>query len=191
MLGGIWAAGFGFYKTTEDSPFSTAGNAHLVLGGAHVVVQFLAIVASCAVLIGALPLIGAALGQARRVRDLRSVVSSPIVAVAVFAVLTGGLVVLAHRESAHHASTAASAALSAWILAGCACGAVCVVASRKALFAVPVPRRRLGSALAWGTVVTAAIAAIALGMQAVVMLASASLATVTTLRGWRALGVNP
>jgi hypothetical protein len=212
-------AGLGFYKTTEDREFSTAGNAHLVLGGAHVAVQALALVASLAVVIGAMPLIAAALGHARRELGLRVLVSLPVVAVIVFALLTGGLVLLAHGDPARHA-TAAHVASIAWILAGLACGAVCVVATRKALFAVPLAHRHLGSALAWGALVTAAMAVItvavgvyavalvldasnlaaaqngpsfistsawlSLTMQAIVMAMSATLATVTTLRGWRA-----
>jgi hypothetical protein len=107
-----------------------------------------------------------------------------------------------------------------WILAGWACGAVCVLTSRKALFAMPVAPRRLGSALMWSTLVAAAMAVISvavatytvaliidasrlasqpngpwflttstwfsLTMQVLVMALSAALATVTTLRGWRA-----
>ncbi len=156
------AAGFGFYKTTEDSPFSAAGRAHPVLGTAHVAVQLLAIVASCAVVAGALPLVAAALAGARRRPDLRRLVSLPILAVVVFAALTGLLVWIASSPSAHHVSNAAHGAFIAWILAGLACGAVCAVASRKALFAVSVDPRRLTSALACGTLVTAAMVAIAL-----------------------------
>ena len=214
------AAGVGFYKTTEEAAFSSAGHDHLLLGGAHVAVQALAIVASCALLIGAAPLIVAALGRARRERSFRVLVSLPILAVIVFAGLTAVLVWLAHGGSAGHATAPARGALIAWILAAWACGAVCVLASRKALFAVPVSRRRLESALAWGSLVTAAMVVIALAvagytivllldahrlaaapngpwfiststwlslvMQLFVMALSATLATVTTLRGWHA-----
>lgn len=154
------AAGFGFYKTTEDSPFSAAGRAHPVLGAAHVAVQLLAIVASCAVVAGALPLLIAALGRARRQPRLRRLVALPILAVVVFVALTGLLVWIAHSHSLR--TNAAHGAFIAWILAGLACGAVCAVASRKALFAVSVDPRRLTSALACGTLVTAAMVAIAL-----------------------------
>ena len=63
------AAGFGFYKTTEDQPFSRAGDAHLALGGSHLAVQVLAVLGSIAVLTGALPLLIAALRQATAIRS--------------------------------------------------------------------------------------------------------------------------
>jgi hypothetical protein len=149
------AAGFGFYNTTEDAPFTAAGHVHPLLGDAHVAVQALAIVASAAVLIGALALIAAALAQARRQPSLRFLVSLPALAVLVFAGLTGVLVLLAHSEHAHRPTAAGGSAFIAWGLAGLACGAVCVVASRSALFAVPLSRRRLVTAFACGTLVTA------------------------------------
>lgn len=74
------AAGFGFYKTTEDGPYRAAGISHALLGDARLAIQVLAILASAAVLAGALPLIVIALLQARRQRSLRMLVSLPIVA---------------------------------------------------------------------------------------------------------------
>ena len=58
------AAGLGFYKTTEDPPFAAAGRAHQLLGAAHSAVQLLALVGSAGVLVGALPLIIAAVTSA-------------------------------------------------------------------------------------------------------------------------------
>ena len=60
------AAGFAYYKTTEDLPFSAAGHAHPLLRDAHLAVQAVALIASAAVVLGALPLIVAALARARR-----------------------------------------------------------------------------------------------------------------------------
>jgi hypothetical protein len=154
--------GFGFYKTTEDAPFTAAGHAHPLLGDAHGSVQALALVASAAVLVGALPLIIAALAQARRQPSLRFVVSLPPLAVLLFAGLTGVLVLVAHSEHSYRTTTAGGSAFIAWGLAGLACGAVCVAASRSALFAVPLSRARLVTAFACGTLVTAAMAAMAL-----------------------------
>src|SRR6202020_699325 len=54
------AAGFGFYKTTEDQPFSDAGHVHPLLRDAHLAVQAVAVIASAAVVLGALPLIAVA-----------------------------------------------------------------------------------------------------------------------------------
>ena len=170
------AAGFGFYKTTEDAPFTAAGRAHPLLGDAHVSVQALALVASAAVLVGALPLIIAALAQARRRPSLRFVVSLPPLAVLLFAGLTGVLVLVAHSEHSYRTTTAGGSAFIAWGLAGLACGAVCVAASRSALFAVPLSRRWLVTAFACGTLVTAAMAAMALAtaLYAIALLVDAS-----------------
>lgn len=156
------AAGFGFYKTTEDQPFTAAGHAHPLLGDAHVSIQTLALVASASVLLGALPLITAALAHARRQPGLRFVVSLPALAVLLFAGLTGVLVLAAHSDHTHRLTTAGGLAFIAWGLAGLACGAVCFLASRTALFALPLSRGRLVTAITCGTVVTAAMAAMTL-----------------------------
>jgi hypothetical protein len=153
------AAGFGFYKTTEDHPFGAAGSAHAVLGGTHLTIQILAVVGSLAVLAGGLPLSVLALHCARRRRSLRMLVSLPIVAVAVFMGLTGVLILVAQSQRSQHPSTAGGVVFIAWGLAGLACGAVCVLASRKALFAMPVPRGWLLAAFACGALVTAAMVA--------------------------------
>ncbi len=213
------AAGFGFYKTTEDHPFSKAGDAHLALGGAHVAVQTLAIIASIAILAGALPLAVTAFRQARRARAVGRATGLALASVAVFAIATTALVVLAHSaRSVSH--TAAGVAFMAWILVGLASGWVCALAARNGLFAIKVRRRGLVAALACGTLVTTAMALIALatalyvaaltvdaaaladegngpfgvlsvaisiGLQLIVMLVAASLASVSTRRGWAAL----
>ncbi len=170
------AAGFGFYKTTEDAPFMAAGHAHPLLGVVHVAVQVMAIVASGAVLAGALPLILAALNQARRQPTLRRLVSLPPLAVLVFAGLTGVLVLVAAHSEPSRPSSVGGVAFIAWGLAGLACGAVCVVAARAALFAVPMPDRWLLTGFACGTLVTAAMTAIALAtaVYAITLFADAS-----------------
>lgn len=154
------AAGFGFYKTTEDN--RAVGNAHPVLGGAHLAVQVLALLGGLGVLAGALPLILLALGRARRDRSLRTLVSLPLLAVVVFAALTALLRWFGAFDHARAPSTVGGVAFIAWGLAGLACGAVCVVASRKVLFAMPIARGWLLTALACATLVTATMAAIAL-----------------------------
>jgi hypothetical protein len=210
------AAGFGFYKTTEDSAFRAAGHAHPVLAAAHVAVQVLAVLASAAVLLGALPLIRAAVVGARRDRPLRLLVCVPPLAVILFAILTSALVVTAH---AHAGNAAGRGAFLAWEIAGLACGAVCVWASRGALFAAQVPRESLLAALAMGTLVAAAMVAVALaaavyslaltldssglatapngplrllsvgaslGGQVLVMAAASAMGVAASTRGWRA-----
>ena len=154
------AAGFAFYKTTES--FTAAGYEHPVLGDVHFSIQALASAASVAVLLGALPLIVGALAAARREPSLRLLVSVPALAVIVFAGLTGALVLVIHRANTYYPTPGGGIAFIAWGLAGLACGAACVVASRRALFAVPMPRGRLLTAFACGTLVTAAMVAITL-----------------------------
>jgi hypothetical protein len=213
------AAGFGFYKTTEDHPFSKAGDAHLALGGAHVAVQTLAIIASIAILAGALPLVVVALRQARRARAVGRATGLAFGSIALFVIATLALVVFAHsaRSTSH---TAAGVAFVSWILVGLVTGVLCALAARNGLFAIEIRRRGLVAALACGTLVSAAMALIAaatalyvaaltldasalaaegngpfgvlsvgvsIGFQLVVMLAAASLASVSTRRGWAAL----
>lgn len=213
------AAGFGFYKTTEEN--GALGTAHPVLGSAHLTVQILAILGSVGVLAGALPLVLLALGHARRDRSLWIPVSVAVLAVIVFAILTGALVLVGHSQPSRAPTTAGGVAFIAWGLAGLLCGAVCVVASRKVLFAVPLARGSLVAALACATVVSATMVALALAtavyalalpidasavagsangplgaistntsliVQVIVMTLAATLATITTRRGWRAIG---
>jgi len=213
------AAGFGFYKTTEDHPFSSAGDAHPAIGASHMAIQILAVLASIAVLAGALPLIVAALRQSRRARAVRRATGLALGAVALFAISTGALVVFASSTKSL-SGTAGGVAFSAWILIGLLCGGACAFAGRSGLFAMRVRRRGLVAALTCGTLVTVAMALMALttalyiaalavnasslagqengpfgmpsvgisiGIQLVVMLSAASLATISTRRGWVAL----
>ncbi len=154
------AAGFGFYKTTEDH--GALAKAHPLLGDAHLTVQVLAILGCVGVLVGALPLVLLALGHARHERSLRIPVSEAVLAVIVFAALTGLLVGLAHTHPSRQPATIDGVAFIAWGLAGLACGAVCVLAARKVLFAVTLARGWLVSALACATLVSATMAAMAL-----------------------------
>jgi hypothetical protein len=168
---GFVAAGFAFYKTTEDAPFASAANAHGLLGAAHRSVQIFAVLGSGAVVIGALPLVATALGAARREPRLRVLVSIPFVAASLFAAFTALLVWVAHTQSSGHASGAARAVFIAWTLAGVACGGACVAASRRVLFTVHVTRARLVVAYACSTLVTAAMVTmtIAVGLYTVAL----------------------
>lgn len=206
------AAGFGYYKTTEDQPFSAAGHVHPLLRDAHLAVQALALIASAAVVLGALPLILSALARARREPSLRRTVALPFLPVIVFGALTAVVIALAH------ASAAGAGIAVAWGIVGLACAVTCVLACRAALFATPVGTARLRAALGAGTLVTFAMLAIALAtavyaialiadashlaaegngpfqvlsvtasliVQVVVMVGAGVLATVATARGWR------
>ncbi len=154
------AAGFGFGVSTEDPPFGAVGKGHPLLGGAHAAVQLLAIMASIAILAGALPLIVGALKYARREQSVRLVTSLPLVAVIVFVGLTRLLTTISQQS--HHASTAGGFAFIAWGLAGLACCTVCVVASRRTLFSMPVARGWLLISFACGVLVTVAMIAMTL-----------------------------
>jgi MFS family permease len=170
------AAGFGYYKTTEDAPFSATGHAHPVLRDAHLAVQALALIASAAVVLGALPLIFAALTHVRRDPTLRRKVALPFLPIIVFAVLTAVVLAIAHTQPQNHTSNAGSGMAIVWGIAGLACGATCVLACRAALFSTPVPPARLRAALTAGTVVTGAMLAIALAttLYAIALAADAS-----------------
>jgi hypothetical protein len=152
------AAGLSFYKATEDYPFSAAGHAHPLLGGAHLAVQAAAVVGSAAVLLGALPLITAAVGRARSEPTMRLLVIKAVSPLVLYAAATALLVALV--TPAAHASTASRGLGVAWALIGLGCGLACVVGSRAALFALPIAPVWLRWALAWGTVVTLAMVAV-------------------------------
>jgi hypothetical protein len=155
------AAGFGFYKSTEDYPFSEAGHAHPVLSDAHLAVQALAVIASAAVVLGALPLIAAALEYAREHPSLRRKVVLPLVPVISFAALTAAFIAIAGTQQPSQGTAAGHGAAVIWAIAGLGSGVACVLACRAALFATPVARARLRIALAAGTLVTIAMLAIA------------------------------
>ncbi len=155
------AAGFAFYKTTEDHPFSAAGHVHPLLRDVHLAVQAVALFASAAVILGALPLILAALMRARHDPALRRAVALPFLPVIAFAVVTAVVVALAHSAGQQHTSGAGSGIAVVWWIAGIGCGVGCVLACRAALFATPVAPPGLRAALTSGALVTLAMFAIA------------------------------
>ena len=72
------AAGFAFYKTTEDAPFTSAGEPHALLGARALgAVQMLALVGSAAVLLGAAPLVVAAAGAGASASCVRAGAGPP------------------------------------------------------------------------------------------------------------------
>jgi hypothetical protein len=155
-------AGFGYYKTTEDPPFSNAGHAHPLLRDAHMAVQILALIATAAVVLGALPLIVSALAQVRREPGLWRRVALPALPVFVFVALSAVVIAIAHANDSPSSQPGGGSGLAiAWGIAGLACGTTCVLACRAALFATPVAPDRLRVALVAGTTVTGAMLAIA------------------------------
>jgi hypothetical protein len=155
------AAGFGYYKSTEDEPFAAAGHLHPLLRDAHLAVQALALIASAAVILGALPLIVNALAHARREPGFRRTVALPLLPVIVFGALSAAALAIGHAQAPNHSSSAGYGMAIVWGIAGLACGATCVLGCRAALFASPVSPALLRGALAAGTVVTLAMTAIA------------------------------
>jgi hypothetical protein len=160
------AAGFAFYKTTEDAGFARAGNAHLALGASHLIVQMLAGAASLAILAGALPLALAALKQARHEPGLRAPIGLALGAGALFCALTAALVLFAHSHHPAQPTGLGRAAFVAWGLAGLACGVACALGARGALLRASISRTPLVGALACATLVSAAMASIALATAA-------------------------
>jgi hypothetical protein len=156
------AAGFAFYKTTEDPPFSAAGNAHQLLGAAHVAVQAVSVAASAVVVLGALPLIWAAFRHARDEHRLRIVVA-PLAPLALFGCVTAILVaVAAGRPAGQQSATGlGSVAFTLWGLIGLGCAIACAVGCRRALFATPLRPGRLLVALGSATVVSFAMVVVA------------------------------
>jgi hypothetical protein len=155
------AAGLGLYKTTEDHGFSAVGDDHRLLGVAHTAIQVLAIGATLAVLIGAAPLVIAALRQAR---DRRAVERAAVLAVAsvlVFAAATVGLVLLAQLRPSVSDGLAA-AGLVVWTAIGLGCGLCCALAARLGLFAIVVPRDALRLSAACAGLVVLGMLGIAL-----------------------------
>ncbi len=156
------AAGFAFYKTTEDAPFSAAGHAYSLLGVAHLAVQALAVMASAGVVLGALPLIWAAFHHARERHNLKLVVA-PILPLILFACLTAILIAVAGGHPGQHrtSSTASDIAFTLWGVIGLGCGLACAAGCREALFATPAAPGRLLIALGSATLVSFAMVAIA------------------------------
>lgn len=158
------AAGLGFYKTTEDAPFASSGNAHVLLGGTHLMVQVLALLGSAAVLLGLTPLVLAALARARRDPALRRMVATPLVALALMVLVSVALIVWVHAQAPVHPSGRARAALVLWLTTGLVCAAVIVVGARRALFATAVQRIWLIVAMVCAAAATAAMLVIALAI---------------------------
>ena len=155
------AAGFGYYKSTEDEPFSAAGHLHPRLLDAHLAVQAVALIAAAAVILGAVPLIASALAHARREPRLRRKLALPFLPLIVFAALTAVVIAIAHTHAPNHSSVAGNGMAVAWGIAALGCGVTGVLACRTALFSTPVPTAQLRAALVAGTLVTVAMVAIA------------------------------
>jgi hypothetical protein len=155
-------AGLGLYKTTEGHSLGVAGYAHGVVGTAHLAIQILAVIATMAVVVGAAPLVFAALGQARDRRAVERATAIAAACIVVFGVATAGLVVVGNlRPAPSDALSAVSFAI--WTVLALGCGIGCALAARAGLFAITIPRDMLRVTSACATVVVLAMAGIALG----------------------------
>lgn len=153
------AAGLGLFKTTEERAFGTSG--HHLVDAAHLAIEALALLATAAVLIGAAPLVLAALRQAR---DRRAVERATVLAAGcllVFGLATAALVVVAHLGTRPSAAVDA-ASLAIWTGLALACGIGCAFAGRLGLFAISVPRDVLRATTACALLVVLGMAGIAL-----------------------------
>jgi hypothetical protein len=132
-------AGLALYKTTEGNAFTSAGDAHGLLGFAHLAIQVLALVATAAVVLGAAPLVAAALRQARERPTARRATLLAGGCVAVFGLATAGLVAAA-RAGSGPSDALDFVLLALWTGLTLACGIGCAVAGRLGLLAIAVPR---------------------------------------------------
>jgi hypothetical protein len=177
--------GLGLYKTTEGASFTAAGDAHPVLGAAHLAIQAFALIVTAALVLGAIQIAVAALGRAPDpraatalggMRDRGAAQRAAAVAalghravrragplaagcVAVFVLATAALVVVAQAGST--ADGVDTAILAVWAGLALACGVGIAIAGRLALFAVDVPRGALRVAGACATVATLGMVGIA------------------------------
>jgi len=154
-------AGLALYKTTEGRSFEGLGGAPGLLGVARLVIQILAAVGSAAIVVGAAPLVPAALRQARSRPAARRAVLLACGCVGTFLGATAALVVLAAAKPGFSSGVEALV-LAGWAMVAAACGIGCALAARRGLFAIAVPRRTLAFAAACATVVAAAMVGIAL-----------------------------
>lgn len=145
------AAGFGFAKTTERDGAGTSA----ALSDLHGLIQILAVVGMLAILVGGLPLAVMALRHAFLRKDrMAKVLIAPLVAGVLFTLATATLVVIANTNHSGDVTTGGAIALITWGIAATATAAVCVVASRKALFKLPANGSLLKRALWFATIAT-------------------------------------
>jgi hypothetical protein len=154
-------AGLALYKTTEGGPFEGLHGAPSLLGAAHLGIQILAAVGSLAVVLGAAPLVLAALRQAAPGTEARRALLLACGCVATFVGATIALVLLAMAKTGFSSGVDALI-LGAWSLLAAGCGIGCALVARRGLFAIAVPRRTLVFATGCATVVVAAMVGIAL-----------------------------
>jgi hypothetical protein len=158
------AAIFGFAKATEEGSFKIAASAHPLIGGAHLALEILAVVASLAFLVGLVPLVAAALPQVRENPDLRRPALVAVGCVALGVAATVGFL-LVHRNPTAAAGPRAALPV-AWAVIVFACAVGCAWAGRRGLFATALGDDVMR--LARGSATTIAIAMVGIAVAAVV-----------------------
>jgi hypothetical protein len=153
-------AGLAFYKTTEGGSFDGLAGVPSLLGTARLGIQILAAVGSLAVVLGAAPLVLAALRQAGSRPAARRAVVGACGCVAGFVGVTTGLILLAMAKPGFSSGVEALI-LAAWFLLAVGSAVGSALAARRGLFAIAVPRGVLVFATVCATVVAAAMAGIA------------------------------
>jgi hypothetical protein len=148
---------FGVAKTTEEAGFRHAAAVHSLIGASHLALELLAVLASAALLLGAVPLVAIALAQVRRRPAVRRAALVAVGCLAAFVVATAALVLLANRQP-EIGSGLRAAALTAWIAVGLTCALGCAWAARRGLFAAAMPAAALRLAGACAAVVAVAMA---------------------------------
>jgi hypothetical protein len=154
-------AGLALAKTTEGALLEGKAGAPAMLGVARVGIEVLAVVGSLAVVLGAAPLVLAAVRQARTDRRVRRAALLACGSVAAFIGATAALA-LVSGLAPNRSGFVDALVLAAWTLVALGAGLGCALAARRGLFAIAVPRARLAFAARCATVVAAAMAGIAL-----------------------------
>jgi hypothetical protein len=144
--------GLALYKTTEGGSFGAAGDAHALLGAAHLAIQAIAVIVTAALVLGAIQIAVAAPGRVRDRRAARRARALAAGCVAVFVLATAALVVVAQAGAT--ADGIDAAILAVWAGVALACGIGGALAARLALFAIDVPRGALRVGTACATVAT-------------------------------------
>lgn len=155
------AALSGFAKTTEEPDFGAAASDHSLLGGAHLALQILAVLATAAFLLGAIPLVAVALGEARRSPAVRRAAVLAAGCVLLTVAATAAVVMVANQHPAA-APDVRAAIVVGWGVVGIGCA----LAARQGLFAATIPAGLLRLAGACAAVVALAMVGIAIATVA-------------------------
>lgn len=153
-------AGLALYKTIEGPSFAVAAADHRLLGGAHIAIAVIAALATALVLLGAAPLVLAALRQGRERRAVRRATATATGYVLAFVVISAALDAIVHPLG-EISGGLAFGILAAWAVLGLGCGIGCVRACRRGLDAIELPAATLRLSMLAADGVAIAMTAIA------------------------------